>query len=168
MKRLQVMKRVLRETGASRFWFAFLIQFFVSGLIIWLREPDFHSYGDALWYLYAVVTTIGFGDLVAQHMLSRILSVLLSITAAVVIALITGVIVNYFVQMNALRNRETLTAFMDKLEHLPELPPEELEQLSMQVREFRDSSRSSGRQVGHDPPLCSRRHSGRPGTQTLR
>ncbi|MBQ3467642.1 MAG: two pore domain potassium channel family protein, partial [Oscillospiraceae bacterium] len=95
MKRLQVMKRVLRETGASRFWFAFLIQFFASGVIIWLREPDFHSYGDALWYLYAVVTTIGFGDLVAQHMLSRILSVLLSITAAVVIALITGVIVNY-------------------------------------------------------------------------
>lgn len=138
MKRLQVMKRVLRETGASRFWFAFLIQFFASGVIIWLREPDFHSYGDALWYLYAVVTTIGFGDLVAQHMLSRILSVLLSITAAVVIALITGVIVNYFVQMNALRNRETLTAFMDKLEHLPELPPEELERLSMQVRQFRD------------------------------
>ena len=140
MKRLQVMKRVLRETGANKIWFAFLIQFFVSGLIIWLREPDFHRYGDALWYLYAVVTTIGFGDLVAQHLLSRILSVLLSISAAVVIALITGVIVNYFVQVNALRNRETLTAFMDKLERLPELPPEELEQLSMQVREFRDKN----------------------------
>ena len=54
--------------------------------------------------------------------------------------LITGVIVNYFVQMNALRNRETLTAFMDKLEHLPELPPEELERLSMQVREFREKN----------------------------
>jgi hypothetical protein len=29
---------------------------------------------------------------------------------------------------------------MDKLEHLPELPPEELERLSMQVRQFREKN----------------------------
>lgn len=140
MKRIQVMKRVLRESGASKIWAAFLVQFFVSGAIIWLREPEFHRYGDALWYLYAVVTTIGFGDLVAQHFLSRVLSVLLSISAAVVIALVTGVILNYFIQMHELKNQETVSAFLDKLEHLPELPPEELEQLSRKVKEFRDKT----------------------------
>ena len=29
---------------------------------------------------------------------------------------------------------------IDPMEHLPELPPEELEQLSMQVREFREKN----------------------------
>ena len=137
MKRIQVMKRVLRESGASRIWAAFLVQFFVSGAIIWLREPEFHRYGDALWYLYAVVTTIGFGDIVAQHFLSRVLSVLLSLSAAMVIALVTGVVVNYFIQMHELRNQETVAAFLDKLEHLPELSTEELEQLSLKVKNFR-------------------------------
>ena len=138
MKRIQVLKRVLRDTGANRIWAAFVIEFFVSAAIIWLCEPDFHRYGDALWYLYAVVTTIGFGDYVAQHLVSRILSVLMSISAAVVIAIITGVIVNYFNHISSIRNEETLAAFMDKLEHLPELPPEELEQLSLKVRVFRN------------------------------
>ena len=138
MKRIQVLKRVLRDTGANRIWAAFVIEFFVSAAIIWLCEPDFHRYVDALWYLYAVVTTIGFGDFVAQHLVSRILSVLMSISAAVVIAIITGVIVNYFNHISSIRNEETLAAFMDKLEHLPELPPEELEQLSLRVRDFRN------------------------------
>lgn len=138
MKRIQVLKRVLRDTGANRIWAAFVIEFFVSAAIIWLCEPDFHRYGDALWYLYAVVTTIGFGDFVAQHLVSRILSVLMSISAAVVIAIITGVIVNYFNHISSIRNEETLAAFMDKLEHLPELPPEELEQLSLKVHDFRN------------------------------
>ena len=55
-----------------------------------------------------------------------------------VIAIITGVIVNYFNHISSIRNEETLAAFMDKLEHLPELPPEELEQLSLKVRDFRN------------------------------
>ena len=91
MKRLQVLRRVLRETGADKIWTGFLVQFFLSAAVIWLREPDMPRYGDALWYCYAVVTTIGFGDIVAQHFLSRVLSVLLSISAALVIALVTGV-----------------------------------------------------------------------------
>lgn len=138
MKRFQVLRRVLRDTGANKIWTGFLIQFFLSAAVIWLREPGMHSYGDALWYCYAVVTTIGFGDVVAQSFLSRVLSVLLSVSAALVIALITGVVVNYYNQISAIRQKETLAAFVDKLEHLPELPPEELEQISLRVREFQN------------------------------
>ena len=38
--------------------------------------------------------------------------------------------------MTALRTKETLTALVDKLEHLPELPQEELEQIALRAREF--------------------------------
>ncbi len=136
MKRLQILRRVLRDTGASRVWMGFLVQFFLSAAVIWLREPEIHTYGEAMWYCYAVVTTIGFGDIVAQHTLSRLLSVLLSVSAAVVIALITGVIVNFYTQVNELRRRETVTSLMDRLERLPELSRGELEEISRRVRDF--------------------------------
>ena len=136
MKRFKIFRDVLRQSGAGKIWTAFLIQFFVTAGIIWLREPDIRSYGDALWYCYAVVTTIGFGDIVVQSLLSRILSVLLSINAVIVIAIITGVIVNYYMQVSELRRKGTLAAFVDKLEHLPELSHEELQELSEKVKEF--------------------------------
>ena len=136
MKRFYILRQVLRHTGASKIWTGFLILFFVCAGIIWLQEPEIHTYSEALWYCYAVVTTIGFGDVVVQLPLSRALSVILSICAAVVIGLITGVIVNYYNQITDLRRKETLTALMDKLERLPELPPEELEQISQRIREF--------------------------------
>ena len=137
MKRIQIFRDVLRQTGASKIWTGFLVQFFISAVIIWLREPDICSNGDALWYCYAVVTTIGFGDIVAQCFLSRILSVLLSVSAVIDIAIITGVIVNYYTQVTELRRKETLAAFIDKLKHLPDLSPEELQELSEKVKAYR-------------------------------
>ena len=138
MKRFRVLQRVLRDSGANRIWLAFLVLFFACAAMIQIREPNIKTYGEALWYCYAVVTTIGFGDVVVQYKISRILSVVLSISAAVVIALVTGVIVNFFIQITSIRQKETLTALMDKLEHLPELSPEELEEISLRVRAYRN------------------------------
>ena len=54
------------------------------------------TYGDALWYCFAVVTTIGFGDFSAIRPLTRILSVILGIYGIIVVALITSIIVNFY------------------------------------------------------------------------
>lgn len=134
MRYIHVMRRVLRNTGANKIWTAFLIQILLTALIIWRIEPGMNTYFEAIWYCYAVVTTIGFGDIVAEMLVSRILSILLSICAAIVIAIITGVIVNFFNQITELKRKETLTALMDKLERLPELSHEELVEISEQVK----------------------------------
>ena len=128
----------MRETGANKIWLGFLILFFVCAALIWLLEPGMQSYGDALWYCYSVVTTIGFGDIIAQTLVSRVLSVVLSIATVVVVALVTGVIVNFYTEVSSLKNKETIAAFMDKLENLPELSHDELVEISERVREFRD------------------------------
>lgn len=138
MKRLQILRRVMRETGASKIWLGFLVLFFASALAIWLIEPEMKTYGDALWYCYSVVTTVGFGDTIAQHIVSRVLSVVLSIAAILVIALVTGVIVNFYTEVTSLKNKETVVAFMDRLERLPELSHDELVEISERVKEFRD------------------------------
>ena len=136
MRKLRVLARILKRTGAHRIALGFLLFLFICGVVIWIREPGITRLTDALWYCYTVVTTIGFGDVTVTTRLSRILSVLLSVYAVLVIAIVTGVVVNYYNQIVALKQKQTLSAFVDKLEHLPELSTEELEDLSDRVRKY--------------------------------
>ena len=133
-KQFQILRQILTQTGADKLLTGFVGFVLVCALIFWLQEPGFQTFGDALWYCYAVITTIGFGDLIVQTVLARILSLVLSVYAVLVIAIVTGVVVNYYNQMVMLRQQESLTAILDRLERLPELSKEELEQLSEQIR----------------------------------
>jgi len=136
MKRIRLLKHIMRQTGADKIWTGFVFFFLVCASAIWLREPSIATFGDGVWYCYAVVTTIGFGDLTVTTHLARALSMLLSIYAVLVIAIITGVVVNYYNQLVALRQKESLAALMNQLERLPELSREELEQIACQVRDY--------------------------------
>ena len=70
---------MLGSVGLTRvaiYLFAFSV---VCAFIIWLTEPAVENFGDAIWYCYAVVTTIGFGDLTPTTGTGRFLSVILGI-----------------------------------------------------------------------------------------
>ena len=54
------------------------------------------TYGDALWYCFAVVTTIGFGDITVTHIVCRILSVILGLYGVLVVAVLTSIVVNLY------------------------------------------------------------------------
>ena len=49
-----------------------------------------------MWYCFAVITTIGFGDFVAKTLMGRVLTVILGLYGIVVVAIITSVIVNFY------------------------------------------------------------------------
>ena len=136
MRRMRILRNIMKETGADKIWFGFLAFFFICTVIIWLREPEIKRWGDAFWYCFAVVTTIGFGDVVVHLLLSRVLSVILSIYAVLVIAIVTGVVVNYYTQIVDMKRKESLAALAEKLKRLPELSHEELEEISQKVREW--------------------------------
>ena len=136
LKNFRVLRRIMKETHATKVWYTFLIFFFICAVLIWLLEPDIETYGKALWYCYAVVTTIGFGDLIVHSFISKIISVALSIYAAGVIAIMTAVVVNYFNHLVELRRKESLTSLIEKLKILPELPKEELEELSERFKKL--------------------------------
>jgi voltage-gated potassium channel len=137
MKRIHIIHRLLKQTGAHRLLVGYIAVFFACAVIIWVREPGIETLGDAIWYCYAVVTTIGFGDVLVTTHLSRIVSYILSIYSVMVIAIITGVVVNYYNQIVEMRQSETITAVLDRLEHLPDMPEEELEKLSETIRVMR-------------------------------
>lgn len=128
---------ILKRTRADKVLSGFVLFLFAAAAVIQLVEPDINRYGEALWYCYAVVSTAGFGDVVAVTFLGKTCSVLLTIYSIFVLAIVTGVVVNFYSQMVEMQRRETLTMFMDKLERLPELSKEELETISKNIRKLR-------------------------------
>lgn len=137
MRRLKVLVGILKRTRADKILVGFIVFLFAVAAVIELAEPDINRYGDALWYCYAVISTAGFGDVVAVTFIGKICSVLLTVYAIFVTAIVTGVVVNFYTQMVEMQRKETLAMFMDQLERLPELSREELEGISQKVRKLR-------------------------------
>ena len=137
MKKLKILWGILRHTHADRILLGFVLFLLADAAIIQIVEPDINRYGDALWYCYAVISTAGFGDVVAVTLIGKTCSVLLTIYTLFVVAIVTGVVVNFYTQLVELQRKETLAAFMDKLERLPELSKDELETISRNIKRYR-------------------------------
>ncbi len=138
MKRLRLFWSIVKRSHAEKVTLGFAASFFIVALIVMLWEPGVSSYGDALWYTFVSCTTIGYGDLVAQTAVGRLLIVYITLYEIVWIAVLSGVIVTHYMEVISRRERLTATRFMDRMEHLPELSQEELQELSDKVREFKD------------------------------
>lgn len=147
---ISVIKSILKNTHTDKIIIIYVIFVLLSALLIWLTDPGIHRLLDALWYCYSVVSTAGFGDVVATGILSRIISVCVTVYTIFVVAIVTGVVVNYYTRINDIRNKETLEAFMDKLECLPELSKEELTDLSERVSHFRETGEIKGMHKEND------------------
>ena len=127
---------VVKKTGMSAMLVHFLILLSVCAVIIRLVEPSVETIGEGFWYLYVSATTIGFGDTCAVTVIGRLITVVVSLDGIVVAAMIPGVVVTYYTEYLKIRQNETVSTFLEKLEHLPELSKEELEELSEKIRKF--------------------------------
>ncbi len=138
-KRLRILRSIMKNTMADEILFSYIIFVIIDAAAIWLLEPSITSFGDAIWYCYAVVSTAGFGDMVATTFVTRLLSVILTVYSTLVLAIITGVVVNYYTQLLELKNKDAIAEVLDSMERLPELSKEELAELSERVKRFRNS-----------------------------
>jgi voltage-gated potassium channel len=137
-KRINILWSILKHTQADRLLYSYVAFIFGVAFFILLSEPSIKTYGDALWYCYAVISTAGFGDVVVTSRIAKLLSVALTVYSVLLVAIITGVVVNYYNQIMERRDNETLVAFLDRLEDLDNLSKEEMHELSSQVKHFRD------------------------------
>ena len=136
MRYFRILKGVLIRTRANRLIAGFVAFFLLDALLIKWVEPGITTYGDAIWYCYAVFSTAGFGDLVAVTMPGRILSILLTICTILIVALVTGVIVAFYNDVVSMQYKASKAEVLDKLEHLEELSEEELKDLSERIRKI--------------------------------
>ena len=128
---------VLKQTHFFETLALYLLVFFGFAFVIYRHEAVFETYGSALWYCFELVTTIGFGELVAVTRIGKILSILLSVYSIGMIAIITSTVVTYHQVKLKTQENDTIALFMDKLERLPELDQSELEEISERIRQLR-------------------------------
>ena len=92
----QILVEIIKKTYAVEILLGLFTLIISFSVILVFEEEGMLNYGDALWYCFAVVTTIGFGDFSATTVIGRILTVILGIYGIIVVALITSIIVNFY------------------------------------------------------------------------
>ena len=98
--RLDLLRDIVQQTYAAEIIFGLLLLIASFSFVLVYTDQAFEGrYSNALWYCFAVVTTIGFGDLTATSSIGRILSVVLGVYGIIVVALITSIIVNFYGEM---------------------------------------------------------------------
>lgn len=94
--KLNALQRIIRKTYVMEILSGLVLLIVSFSSYFKAMEPGFDTYLDALWYCFAVVTTIGFGDYTVVLPFSRFLSVILGIYGIIVVALLTSVVVNFY------------------------------------------------------------------------
>ena len=98
---MPTLKKIVRKTYAAEILFGIVLLIVAFSLVFPHLEEGIATFTDALWYCFAIVTTIGFGDFSAVTPMGRILSVILGLYGIIVVALITSIIVNFYGEMKS-------------------------------------------------------------------
>ena len=106
--KLKVLFKIIVKTYALEVLFGLLTMMIAFSLILMIYEPQMAAFPDALWYCFAVVTTIGFGDIQAVTHIGRAISVVLGLYGIVVVAIITSIIVNFYNETKGKEDAETI------------------------------------------------------------
>ena len=134
MSKLKLLSFILKTSGMSKVLSSFLVFFIISAIIIWFVDSNVNSFFDAIWFCFAVVTTIGFGDIVVTNLVARIVAIILAVYGILVIAIITGVIVYYISEILKIKGTINVSEFLFDLYNLDKLSQEELKELSARIK----------------------------------
>ncbi len=137
VRRWKILWKILRTINLDKIVYLFVFMTLIFSYLFKLIEPNINTYFDGIWYSFSLITSVGFGDIFAVTFLGRILSIILGIYALILIALIPGILVSYYVEFSKINAKETASVFLDKLERLPDLSKDELEEISKRVKERR-------------------------------
>jgi len=106
----------------------FVLVFVFAAVMRTVDHADFKTFGTALWWAVATVTTVGYGDVVPKEPLGRLIASLLMIMGFALLSLITGTIASALVsrlmeQRSDDRVLEALARLEERLARLEERPP---------------------------------------------
>lgn len=137
-----VLKNAFKQIGGYGLFVGYGVFLIACCALLCLLEPEtFPTFGNAIWYAFQAITTIGFGDIVAHSTACRAITILIGLSSLVVVALITGTVVNYYNEMMRLRRNDTIMAFDEHMRKLTELSPDELRELEESYRAFTKNHR---------------------------
>ena len=107
--KVKVLFKIILSTFSLEVLFGLLVMIVCFSLVFMSPiEPNITNFGEALWYCFAVVTTIGFGDITATSLVGRILTVILGMYGLVVVAVITSIVVNFYNETSGKHDQKEL------------------------------------------------------------
>jgi len=109
------------ETGRILpFLFAVMISLvFAFGFLMWaLDNEDFPTFGRALWWAVATLTTVGYGDVVPVQPHGRLLASVLMLLGFGALSLLTGTIASALVSRQHRRTESTEHELLAALERV--------------------------------------------------
>lgn len=133
MKNFDLFKVIFRQTKMKSFLISFAIAYFVCCFLIWMFDPDIQTYGDALWFGFMIVTTIGFGDITVSTLPARIVTYILGLYGVLAIGFICGAGASWLYEVVKNGKNESVSAMIWKLEHLDSLDEEQIQKLQKQA-----------------------------------
>ena len=128
--KLNVVSKIIKKSMVKEIILVLLILVVLCSVYFTIVEPNITSYVDALWYSFAVITTIGFGDVYVITTFGRILSVILGISGIAVVAVFTSFIVNFYNEMNKKREERTLQRLISEAKELEKIEDEKKDKSS--------------------------------------
>ena len=106
--------KIILKTYALEIILGLFTTMVAISLILTFYEPKIASFGDALWYSFAVVTTIGFGDFAAETVIGRVLTAILGMYGIFVVAVLTSIIVNFYNETSSKHDSEKIKSIKDE------------------------------------------------------
>ena len=94
--KMDIFWKVVRKTNAAEILFGMLLLIIAFSLVLPILEDDIPDFSSALWYSFAIISTIGFGDVAAVSVLGRILSAIMGICGLVVVSVVMSIVVNFY------------------------------------------------------------------------
>ena len=92
----------------------------VGGVAAWLIDrEDFATLGDGLWWSIQTVTTVGYGDVVAEHTAGRLIGTLLMLNGIALLTVITATVTALLIEQvreRASTSEQTLLEKLDRIE----------------------------------------------------
>ena len=92
----EILLKIIRKTYAGEILLGLFLLIVAFSLVLMHNEESVHTFGDAMWYCFTVITTIGFGDIAAVSFVGRVLTVILGIYGIIVVSILTSIIVNFY------------------------------------------------------------------------
>jgi voltage-gated potassium channel len=93
---LDLLKKLLNDLKEKQSLFSLLILAFtvsgVSGLCLYLLDPNVHSIFDGIWSAWVTMTHVGFGDVVPISFFGRLLSATLILFGLVLFSFFTAIL----------------------------------------------------------------------------
>ena len=109
----EVIDVFLKDTYLDEILGIFLIVIISFTLGLYLFDPGMNSLFDSLWFVVATLTTVGYGDVLPNTMVGKIISLVLLIVGVLIFSAITGAIASYF-------NKKLLNEGSDELKLISE------------------------------------------------